>query len=221
MHESMLFFGVWISIWTLGCTALAINVFGAWKNVFRDRSGTGKALFMSFFSIPFFLAEIFVITMIGFEIGFLPVLLILVILVMNLFFYEWMKAPTLYGREMMDKIEGFKMYLSVAEGSRIQMMGAPEKDIGLYEKYLPYAIALDVENTWTRQFNQVIEQVSSSESGYQPRWYQSSRPFSVRSAGRMTGALGSALSSAVSSSSGSRGGGFSGGGRGGGGGGGR
>ncbi len=139
---------------------------------------------------------------------------------MNILFYQWMKAPTLYGREMMDKIEGFKMYLSVAEGSRIQMMGAPEKNIGLYEKYLPYAIALDVENAWTRQFNHVIEQISS-ESGYQPRWFQSNRSFSVESAGRMTGSLGSALSSAVSSSSGSRGGGSSGGGRGGGGGGGR
>jgi uncharacterized membrane protein YgcG len=218
--ESMMFFGVWISIWTLGCTTLAINVFGAWKNVVRDRAGIGNAVFMSLFSIPFFLAEIYVFTMIGLEIGFLSVLLILVILVMNILFYQWMKAPTLYGREMMDKIEGFKMYLSVAEGSRIQMMSAPEKNIGLYEKYLPYAIALDVENAWTRQFNNVIERISS-ESGYQPRWYQSNRPFNVKNTSRMTGSLGSALSSAVSSSSGSRGGGSSGGGRGGGGGGGR
>ncbi len=218
--ESMLFFGVWISIWTLGCTALAINVFGAWKNVVNDRTGFGNAVFMSLFSLPFFGAQLFVLTMIGLEIGFLSVLLIMTILVMNILFYEWMKAPTLYGREMMDKIEGFKMYLSVAEGSRIQMMGAPEKDIKLYEKYLPYAIALDVENAWTRQFNHVIERISS-ESGYKPGWYQSNRPFTLNSTSRMTGSLGSALSSAVSSSSGSRGGGSSGGGRGGGGGGGR
>jgi len=220
LDESMFFFGVWISIWTFGCTAFAINVYGAWKNAIRDKSAIGGAIYMSLFAIPFFLAEIYVFTVIGLDIGFLSVLLIMVILVMNILFYQWMKAPTLYGREMMDKIEGFKMYLSVAEGSRIRMMGAPEKNIGLYEKYLPYAIALDVENAWTRQFNHVIEQISS-ESGYQPGWYQSNRSFSVKSAGRMTGSLGSALSSAVSSSSGSRGGGSSGGGRGGGGGGGR
>jgi hypothetical protein len=218
--ESMVFFGVWISIWTLGCTTLAINAFGAWKNAFRDKAAMGTAIFMSLFAIPFFLAEIYVFTIIGLEIGFLSVLLILVILVMNLLFYQWMKAPTLYGREMMDKIEGFKMYLSVAEGSRIALMGAPEKNIGLYEKYLPYAIALEVENAWTRQFNNVIERISS-ESGYQPGWYRSNRPFTVKSTIHMTGSLGSALSSAVSSSSGSRGGGSSGGGRGGGGGGGR
>jgi uncharacterized membrane protein YgcG len=218
--ESMMFFGVWISIWTLGCTALAINIFGAWKNAIRDKVAIGNAIFMSLFAIPFFLAEIYVFTTIGLEIGFLSVLLILVILVMNILFYQWMKAPTLYGRKMMDKIEGFKMYLSVAEGSRIQMMGAPEKNIGLYEKYLPYAIALDVENAWTRQFNNIIERISS-ESGYQPGWYQSNRPFTAKSTSRMTGSLGAAISSAVSSSSGSRGGGSSGGGRGGGGGGGR
>ena len=218
--ESMLFFGIWISMWTLGCTALAINAFQAWKIAMRDKTEFGSAIFSTLFALPFFLAEIVVIVLIGLGIGFLSVLLILVILVMNLLFYEWMKAPTIYGREMMDKIEGFKMYLSVAEGSRIGMMGAPEKNIGLYEKYLPYAMALDVENAWTRQFNHVIERVSS-ESGYRPLWYQSSRPFSARTAGRMTGSLSSSLSSAVSSSSGSRGGGFSGGGRGGGGGGGR
>jgi uncharacterized membrane protein YgcG len=220
LDESMFFYGAWISIWTLGFTALAINVYGAWKNAIRDKSAIGGAIFMSLFALPFFLAEIYVFTIVGLEIGFLPVLLIIVILVMNILFYEWMKAPTLYGREMMDKIEGFKMYLSVAEASHIKMMGAPEKNIGLYERYLPYAIALDVENAWTRQFNNIIQRISS-ESGYQPRWYQSNRPFTIKSTGRMAGSLGSALSSAVSSSSGSRGGGFSGGGRGGGGGGGR
>jgi uncharacterized membrane protein YgcG len=220
IDESLIFFSVWISIWTLGCTALAINIFGLWKNALTNKATIGTAIFRSLMAVPFFLAEIYVFVIIGMEIGFLSVLLILVILVTNILFYEWMKAPTLFGREMMDKIEGFKMYLSVAEGSRIMLRGAPEKNIGLYEKYLPYAIAMDVENAWTRQFNNVIEQISF-KSGYRPEWYQSNHPFNVTNVNRMMGSLESALSSAVSSSSGSRGGGFSGGGRGGGGGGGR
>jgi uncharacterized membrane protein YgcG len=220
IDESLFFFSVWITIWTLGSTAFAINIFGLWKNALANKAAIGTAIFRSLMAVPFFLAEIYVFTIIGLEIGFLSVVLILVILVMNILFYEWMKALTLFGRQMMDKIEGFKMYLSVAEGSRIILMGAPEKNMGLYEKYLPYAIAMDVENAWTRQFNNVIEQISF-KSGYQPEWYQSKRPFNITNINRMMGSLGSALSSAVSSSSGSRGGGFSGGGRGGGGGGGR
>jgi hypothetical protein len=220
LDESMIFFGVWISIWTLGCTVLAKSIYEAWKNAIRDKSTIGTAIYMNFFAIPFFLTEIYVFSIVSLEIGFLSVALILIILAMNILFYEWLKAPTLYGREMMDKIEGFKMYLSVAEGSRIMMMGAPEKNISLYEKYLPYAIALDVENAWTRQFNNVIEN-TFSKSGYRPPWYQSNHPFTAAGTSRMTGTLGSAISSAVSSSSGSRGSGFSGGGRGGGGGGGR
>jgi hypothetical protein len=135
IDESMFFSGVWISIWTLGFHSPCHKCFGAWKNAFRDKANWRRH-FYDLFGVPFFLAEIYVFTIIGLEIGFLSVLIILVILVMNILFYEWMKAPTLYGREMMDKIEGFKMYLSVAEGSRIKMMGAPEKNIGLYEKYL-------------------------------------------------------------------------------------
>jgi uncharacterized membrane protein len=220
IDESFYFLSVWITIWTLGCTALAINIFGLWKNILTNKAAIGTAIFRSLMAVPFFLAEIYVFVIIGMEIGFLSVLLILSILVMNILFYEWMKAPTLFGREIMDKIEGFKMYLSVAEGSRLILRGAPEKNIGLYEKYLPYAIAMDVENAWTRQFNNVIEQISF-KSGYRPEWYQSNHSFNVANVNLIIGSLGSALSLASSSSSGSRGGGFSGGGRGGGGGGGR
>ena len=50
------------------------------------------------------------------------------------------------------EIEGFKQYLSVAEEDRLEYLNPPEKTPELFEKFLPYAIALNVENTWAKRF---------------------------------------------------------------------
>jgi hypothetical protein len=224
--EVAYFLGIWLSIWTVGCSALVFAVFTQWKSVRKSKSNIPQAGCISLFSIPFITAEIVVLIILGLQIGFLSVILILMIFLLNILFFPLMKAPTIEGRSLMDKIEGFKLYLSVAEGSRIGLMGAPEKNFGLYEIFLPYAIALDVENEWSQQFSSLIEQASISESlgrkGYSPGWYHGSQSFSTIGTNSLASSLGTAFSSAVSSSSsGSGGGGSSGGGSGGGGGGGR
>jgi len=146
---------------------------------------------------------------------------------MNVVFFFLLKRPTLAGRKLMDEIEGFRMYLGTAEEERLKFMHPPEKTPELFERFLPYAMALDVENEWNDKFARALAEASSAEEhGYQPRWYRGSswRPGSSGSFGKSLGAsLGTAVASSVSppgSSSGSGGGGFSGGGGGGGGGGG-
>ncbi len=126
----------------------------------------------------------------------------------------------------MDQIEGFKMYLSVAEKERLEQWHPPEKTPELFEKYLPYAFALDVENEWSEQFAEVLAQAAVAGQAYTPSWYEGHSWNSQNLAG-FTAGLGSSLASSISaaatppsSSSGSGGGGSSGGGGGGGGGGG-
>lgn len=51
------------------------------------------------------------------------------------------------------KVEGFKLYLSVVEKDRLNFSDAPEKTPELFNKYLPYAIALGVEKKWAKQFD--------------------------------------------------------------------
>jgi uncharacterized membrane protein YgcG len=147
---------------------------------------------------------------------------------LNVIFFFLMKRPTLAGRSIMDEIEGFRQYLSVAEGARLNRLNPPEKTPELFERYLPYALALDVENEWSEQFSRILTLASMnpSENGYQPRWYRGSswKPGTTSSFSRtLSSGLGAAVASSVTapgSSSGSGGGGFSGGGGGGGGGGG-
>ena len=107
----------------------------------------------------------------------------------------------------------------------MNMIGAPEVDEELFEKFLPFAIALGVEKPWSNAFaDQVAKTVQSRRSrAYHPGWYSGSRFDAANlsaATGSMVAAMSSSIASATPTKSGSGGGGFSGGGGGGGGGGG-
>ncbi|GAB4353928.1 MAG: DUF2207 domain-containing protein [Kiloniellaceae bacterium] len=143
-------------------------------------------------------------------------------------FWLLLKAPTRLGRDMLDQIEGYLLYLTVAEKDRLNMLTAePQMTVELFEHHLPYAMALGVEQEWTRRFTASASAAAQQEAAVrQQRWHRSR--WGTRGIAGMTTGLASGLSSTLSSaatkpsssgSSGSGGGGSSGGGGGGGGGG--
>jgi hypothetical protein len=236
-RPDVLFLGIWLTGWSIGVAFLAVMVTKLWHQVFtgirKHRTSTGSlgaAVLLSAFALPFFGAEIVALISLAQNAPALIGLLVAVV-ALNLVFYHLLKAPTLLGRRMLDRIEGFKMFLSATQGDRLQHLTPAEHSVELYEKYLPYAIALNVEEAWTGQFTDVLSRAMNPEgSGYHPGWYSGSG-FGARGAAGFAGDIGGALTSAISSSStapGSRsgssggggGGGSSGGGGGGGGGGG-
>ncbi len=144
-------------------------------------------------------------------------------LVANLAFGRLLKAPTVGGRATMDHIEGYRLYLDVAEGDELKLLDAPPLTVRLYERHLPAALALEVEQHWAERFATVF---ATQAAAHTPGWY-SGDAWNTRNVARFTSGFGSSFSSAISSSStapgsssGSGGGGSSGGGGGGGGGGG-
>jgi len=149
--------------------------------------------------------------------------LLLCILILNIF-SKLLEAYSPEGRKLMDKIEGFRMFLSTADESRFDLMNPPEKTLALYEKYLPFAIALGCEIEWGKRFESIIDSAyldgsaTSSFSQSVTRDHNFSSSFSSS----FSGAIVSASTPPSSSSGGgsSFGGGSSGGGGGGGGGGG-
>ncbi|KPK84794.1 MAG: hypothetical protein AMJ81_04815, partial [Phycisphaerae bacterium SM23_33] len=190
---------------------------------------TGSAAFLTLFAVPFCIGEVVVLgILVGMtSIWLLPVLLLLGLA--NVRFHHLLKRPTIQGRKLMDQIEGFRMYLSAAEKDRLEyaapLAGAPKRTPQLFEKFLPYALALDVENGWAEQFSDVLARAGVAGAAYSPAWYRGTS-FSSLGAGGFATAVGGSLSSALSSAStspsgsGAGGGGSSGGGGGGGGGGG-
>lgn len=237
--ESSFAFGfmmIWLTGWTFACFHLFTRVWGGWRAALRpgagafDRIGSWMvALISTAFAIPFFLGEAFGLFML---VKFTSVLMVPVLLVMvglNFLFFQLLKQPTVAGRKLMDQIAGFRMYLTTAEGAELAH-AAPAKTPQLYERLLPYAIALEVENEWAEQFSDVLAHASDGSDAdgkaYQPLWFSGSS-FNHLGATDFASALSSSLSSTISSSStapssssGSSGGGSSGGGGGGGGGGG-
>jgi len=153
------------------------------------------------------------------------VVLAAALVLINITFYQLMKAPTLAGRKLLDRVAGFREYLQVAEQDELNLKNPPRMTPQLFETYLPFALALDVEQQWGERFTREFENLQDSDH-YQPGWYHGRRWDSHGVTG-MSRALGGSLASAISSSStapgsssGSGGGGSSGGGGGGGGGGG-
>jgi len=211
----------WLSIWSTVVFYLFANAYRTW------RSGNfGAALHATFFAAVFGFFEVFAIiafiqfTSISILIG------LLLVIGLNIVFYNLLHADTRAGRRLMDQAEGFRLYLNVAEGDELKMAGGPNMTTHLFEMYLPYALALDVEQRWAERFASVFADLERKGTPYSPVWYHGSHWHSHNLAG-FTDSIGSSLSSAISSSSrapgsssGGGGGGFSGGGGGGGGGGG-
>jgi len=144
---------------------------------------------------------------------------LLLLVLINIGFFEWIKAPTPGGRKLMDRIEGFRQYLSVAEADDLLLRGEPEFTADRFQQYLPYAIALGVETAWSQRLQQAIA-AGLVTSGFQPRGLRFARGY--KDFGTATQQFSQQFSSAISSASTAPGSssGFSGGSSGGGGGGG-
>jgi uncharacterized membrane protein YgcG len=137
--------------------------------------------------------------------------------------FGWfMPARTMRGTRALEKILGFEEFLTRVESDRFQRV---VKTPQMFEKFLPFAMALGVEQNWVRAFDGIYTQP--------PTWYQGAnfadfRPRNLTGhLSQLSTAAGAAMTSAPrttggsgfsSSSGGFSGGGFSGGGFGGGGG---
>jgi len=215
-------------LWMVVVAVGAILVAALLSPLIKGASTVGKCLF----SLIGFLA-VAVALAIGFPIfgqalasgWWLPLVLPLLALPLVASAFWWISAPTTEGRKVLDHIAGFKQYLSITERERLDRMTPPADTPELFEKYLPFAIALGVENRWAERFTAVLAAAAAQgQQGF--AWYSGSgSPWSNPTgfADSMGSSLASTISSASTapgSSSGSGGGGSSGGGGGGGGGGG-
>ena len=217
----------WTAVWwgvilTVGWASLKglRGARGFWRKV--------SSLFGLVFLIPFVGAGIIGPGLILFQGEFSPALVALigaaaVMGLLNVIFYQLLRAPTEMGQKLLDQISGFRLYLSTAEEERLKVLHPPEKTPELFERYLPYALALDCENEWNAKFAAVLAAAAAAGAAG-PAWY-SGRNWDFGRSGGFTDSLGKTLAATAAAaatapgrSSGTRGGGFSGGGGGGGGG---
>lgn len=187
------------------------------RGVLTKISSAANLLFL----IPFGIAGIAVPVLAIFSEALSPGIIMLVgtaigLGIMNIVFYNLLSAPTVSGRRVLDQLEGFRMYMKTAEEERLQVLNPPEKTPELFERYLPYALALDCENEWNAKFMAVLAAAALAGAAA-PVWYSGSN-WNSGNMGGFTESLGSGLAASAASASrapgsgSSSGGGFSGGG---------
>lgn len=137
-----------------------------------------------------------------------------------------MGSRTENGNEMLNAALGLSLYMTTAEKERLEMFNPPTETPELFEKLMPYALALDAAKTWGNKFEKVL-----AEADYKPTWYTGPGSYGMFLYGSGMGNFYNSLAENISESlvsettmsapgggSGFGGGGFSGGGGGGGGG---
>lgn len=138
----------------------------------------------------------------------------------NALFLRLLHAPTQAGRRLLDQLAGFRRYLAVAEESRLGILHPPELTPQRFERYLPWAYALDCDHEWSARFARTLMGAAAPA----PEWWRASGGSDPLALSReISSSLASAVATASAPPPGSSsgiGGGSSGGGGGGGGGGG-
>ncbi len=225
INPAALFLVVWLTGWTFGVFTLLKSAFILWKQITESILYIVPAIGVSLFALPFVGAELFA-TYELIELGGAGIAVVIFsATLINWIFYELLKAPTRAGRELLDKVEGFKNYIELAEKHDLDYRYPKGRCPELFELYLPYALALGIEQQWGEQFADVLAAANTEGRTYSPGWYHGHDH--ITNLGDFSSSFTSSFNQAISSSStapgsssGSGGGGSSGGGGGGGGGGG-
>lgn len=156
----------------------------------------------------------------GFSVGsplILPAMLFAAVIALVFAFF--MPAMTRRGAKIRAQVEGLEEYVRRAEKAEMEFANAPEKNPELFDRLLPYAVALDVTELWMEQFEGILTRPPDWYDGRVAHWNTAAFASDL-SAFRSTAASTLASSPGGSSGgSGSFGGGSVGGGGGGGGGG--
>jgi uncharacterized membrane protein len=82
-------------------------------------------------------------------VGFVSVIVAICI---TAFWLYLMKKKTKKGAVLQEKLEGFKQFLTMTQKQRLDFHNAPERNPEEFKRFLPYAVALGVEEKWAKQF---------------------------------------------------------------------
>ncbi|MGC8776054.1 MAG: DUF2207 domain-containing protein [Minisyncoccia bacterium] len=110
--------------------------------------------------IGFFISKIFLS---GFEFIFIA-LFVGIVIVLSVMMVKLSHKLTSKGISTLRKILGFREFLQLTEKDKLQLLNAPELQPEMFEKFLPYAMVLGVEDKWVQKFEGIYNAI--------PNWYE-------------------------------------------------
>jgi len=200
----VLFLTIWLVPWGLGCLTVAFLAIAAWKYTLSDPlhppTARKRAMVMGAICLLFFICEAVGLSVMGWAASPGVVVVLTLLVVTNYFFHILLRAPTRSGRALMDQIESFRTFLATTGKDQHDAHTPLGTTPVLFERYLPYAMALNVEKVWCEKFAAALVQTAEGETlDYSPGWYSGAAWDRVTAASFAT-SLGTSFSSAISSS---------------------
>ena len=189
---------------SMACLSLGEIAIATWRNAifgpYHAQTARKQAVTITAISLPFFIGEVAGLGAVAWaaSIGVAAVLVLLVAL--NYFFHILLKTTGRSGRALSNQIEGLRMFLATTEqaprGTDIPTRVNPD----LFEKLLPYALALNVEKVWGEKLAATLAQnAKKGMMDFSPHWY-SGPGWNPITASNFATSLGSSFASAISSS---------------------
>ena len=85
-----------------------------------------------------------------------------------------LRVRTAEGQAKLDQLRGFRLFLRTTAKGRLKLLNPPEKTPVLFEKYLPFAVALEAIKPWSAQFILVLADAAGDRQTHTPGtpgWY--------------------------------------------------
>ncbi len=104
----------WLAIWNIFVVILVRQALRQWKGTRAAGSNpklVKQARSSALFALPFVAADVVGLCVLAWTTSVFVFLILLALVGANLLFHSALKAPTRAGRELLDKIEGFRVYL--------------------------------------------------------------------------------------------------------------
>ncbi len=197
---SKLFFQIWLSVWStvvFGPVYAAVN----FRQSLIRPDGLVNVIKATIIALSISVPVLIVVPACFIQIDWFLIFLAIAASGINGLFYELLKSSTRNHRRLLDKLEGFRLYLEIAEKQELASHHPPGRTPELFERYLPYALALGVEQQWAEKFTDILTRVSAEgKTAYHPVWYSGSA-WDDNHIGGFSASLGSQFISAIEASS--------------------
>ena len=142
------------------------------KKSWKDNKG--KLFKLALIALPLLICLIYLFVYYSIQTTWLTAVFFFALLICIGVFKTLLRSPSVLGNSILENIEGYKLYLSSQDDTLLSMMRNAESKIkALYGKHLPFAVALDLDQPWTRRFVAFSEQ----ENLLKPDWYKGKLPF--------------------------------------------
>lgn len=144
---------VFFTLWVLFCGLMVgmmveLSFATAWRTAFRGGRGWITLLPGTAAIAVFGGAIAFLLTKLAGGVSVSFALAVLALVAVNLGWAPRLKRTTRPGREVLDQIAGFRQFLEKVQQDEMNRLNAPSVSPASLDRFLPYAIALEVKEAW-------------------------------------------------------------------------